>query len=628
MSSDAFVSGCGTCKPLSNYYTQMNGGDGNYSDDSLIPLSNGQDLYDETNYNRALDDDFINDNYDVNYKTSFGGASSRKKKGAKSSSSKKPKTSSKSKVSKKSSKKRMSGGFKDIVTDNVNVENDYSSYTSPGDSIRNDFVSSGNINLDNLSKMMDKFETMAEDDSFMMTGGKKSKQKKSKSKSTKKTTKKTTKKSGKKAQKGGMESSGATYMDGRFFDEKYVPSSCDNIDLQTDVTGMDVLKNGNTDLNSLHQYGGKGCSSCGNHVKKPSKKASKKTSKKTQKGGNERSDYSSYIESRFFNEDISNPVLDESDVSGFDTIKNGNVNINMLSAYGGAPKKSSSKKVSKKSSSKKQKKMSGGMESGGATYMDSSFFNPDTTMLDYGELPPSDMMTAYGPLESGNIGTGMLAPYTASDCDTANQASDMQTGGKPKKSAKKLSTKSAKASKKDKSPKKSVSKSTKSKKLRGGTLDKIDVNAVDKPVGFVNTAIDGLDKFFKDVKQDYDKFNNKIANMKFGNQRLVAQGGASKKGSKKVSKKGSKKVSKKSSKKHVGGDGSDFALTLNSRGPVNAPDDYWGVDGKVWFNQFNKTGEYIPNSQLKYAATPLLAGVDNGKNETVTGYDKMDMAFV
>jgi len=125
--SDAFVSGCGVCKPLTNYYDVQTGGKGNYSDDSLIPLSDGQDLYDEVDYNRALDDDFMNDNYDVNYKTSFGGAG-KKKKSIKKSSEKKPK-------GKKIPRKKMSGGFKDIVTDNITTENDYSSYSSKGNSI-------------------------------------------------------------------------------------------------------------------------------------------------------------------------------------------------------------------------------------------------------------------------------------------------------------------------------------------------------------------------------------------------------------------------------------------------------------------------------------------------------------
>ena len=74
-------------------------------------------------------------------------------------------------------------------------------------------------------------------------------------------------------------------------------------------------------------------------------------------------------------------------------------------------------------------------------------------------------------------------------------------------------------------------------------------------------------------------------------------------------------------KKKIGGNGSDFATTLSSRGPVNAPDDYWGTPGDLWFKQFNKTGDYIPNSKLAVAATPSLAGV--GNSDRVSGYDPM-----
>ena len=74
-----------------------------------------------------------------------------------------------------------------------------------------------------------------------------------------------------------------------------------------------------------------------------------------------------------------------------------------------------------------------------------------------------------------------------------------------------------------------------------------------------------------------------------------------------------------------GGDGSDFALTLNSRGPANYPDDMWGVDGETWFRQFNKTGQYIPNSQLPNAATPLLAGTND--SNIVSGYNEMDISY-
>jgi len=73
-----------------------------------------------------------------------------------------------------------------------------------------------------------------------------------------------------------------------------------------------------------------------------------------------------------------------------------------------------------------------------------------------------------------------------------------------------------------------------------------------------------------------------------------------------------------------GGDGSDWALTANSRGPSNAPDNYFGVSGEKWFRQFNKTGEYIPNSKLSEAATPGLIGK---KNTKVMGFDPESSKF-
>ena len=91
--------------------------------------------------------------------------------------------------------------------------------------------------------------------------------------------------------------------------------------------------------------------------------------------------------------------------------------------------------------------------------------------------------------------------------------------------------------------------------------------------------------------------------------------------SQKESNKSNSKTKNKKSKKQKGGDGSDFALTLGSRGACNAPDAFWGVDGETWFRQFNKSGDYIPNSQLAYAAAPLLTS--DPKNTTVVGFDEM-----
>jgi hypothetical protein len=63
--------------------------------------------------------------------------------------------------------------------------------------------------------------------------------------------------------------------------------------------------------------------------------------------------------------------------------------------------------------------------------------------------------------------------------------------------------------------------------------------------------------------------------------------------------------------------GSDFISTLNSRGPANYPD-----SGEKMFRVFNKTGEYIPNSQLAYAAAPKLTGGPKVRN--VTGFSSFE----
>jgi outer membrane biosynthesis protein TonB len=194
-------------------------------------------------------------------------------------------------------------------------------------------------------------------------------------------------------------------------------------------------------------------------------------------------------------------------------------------------------------------------------------------------------------------------------------------------------------------------------KQKGGKdlLKKMSPNPIIKAQKISNKMIDDAVNVLNDMTSAYNKSIKDAENIKIGNQRLI-QGGAKakskksktkkskkasskkvKKSSKKVKKsskkpkKSSKKVSKsskkaskkpkKAMKKHKGGDGSDFALTLASRGPANAPDKYWGVDGETWFRQFNKTGQYIPNSRLAQAATPQLVSGPN--NNIVMGYDDM-----
>ena len=55
------------------------------------------------------------------------------------------------------------------------------------------------------------------------------------------------------------------------------------------------------------------------------------------------------------------------------------------------------------------------------------------------------------------------------------------------------------------------------------------------------------------------------------------------------------------------GGGSDWRATAYSRGPVNYPNNSW-FNGKTQFDQFTKTGQYIKNTDLPYAAAPISTG--------------------
>jgi hypothetical protein len=73
---------------------------------------------------------------------------------------------------------------------------------------------------------------------------------------------------------------------------------------------------------------------------------------------------------------------------------------------------------------------------------------------------------------------------------------------------------------------------------------------------------------------------------------------------------------KKSSRTLKGGV-SDFATTLSSRGPINYPDQ----PSADRFRYFNKTGTYIPNSQLQYAAAPISTGYEADPNPYPMAYN-------
>ncbi len=205
-------------------------------------------------------------------------------------------------------------------------------------------------------------------------------------------------------------------------------------------------------------------------------------------------------------------------------------------------------------------------------------------------------------------------------------------------------------------------KTSKTKSLRGGYKTRIPamndsvITGIQKIVG---TTVGAADNFFVELDKKFDQSVKDAESIKIGDQRLIHAGGkkkttrsrsksptksrsrsksVSKKSTRSRSKSKSKTTKKKSTKrssskktikrrksvkrvrKHSGGGGSDFALTLNSRGPVNAPDNGW-YNGKQLFQSFSKTGEYIPNSQLPYAAAPISTLSDVNKNNIVVGFD-------
>lgn len=236
-------------------------------------------------------------------------------------------------------------------------------------------------------------------------------------------------------------------------------------------------------------------------------------------------------------------------------------------------KKSTTKKTVKKTVSRKR---GGGNQTEGATGLPSEFYT-GKQITGYPANSGKDVESAYGLIDPRDAGVGMLAPYNTSNNSKGNTM--MKTGGR------------------------------KSKNKKGGLIPKIS----DAPFRFVNKVVNTgskeLNSFFKGVQRNYNKSVQKIQSARNGMARL--QGGL--------------KKNRKTKKSLKGGDGSDFAATRNSRGPVNAPDDYWGVDGEKWFKQFAKTGNYIPNSALPRAAAPILTG--GPKVDKVTGFSSFESTY-
>jgi hypothetical protein len=224
--------------------------------------------------------------------------------------------------------------------------------------------------------------------------------------------------------------------------------------------------------------------------------------------------------------------------------------------------KSTTKPKSKTTTKPKDKKMKGGKESEGATGMPSNFYD-GKTFVGYPKNNGKGVNTPYGVINPTDAGVGNLAPYNTSKSSPGN--SMMKTGGK---------------------------------------IPKLN----DAPFHFVNRVVNKgtgeLAKFFKKLEQNYQVSVEKSNNARNGLARLA--GGA--------------KKNKKNKKSLKGGDGSDFATTLSSRGPANYPD-----SGEKMFRQFNKTGTYIPNSQLSKAAAPKLTG--GPKVDKVTGFSTFESTY-
>ena len=642
-----FQSGCSKCYPSTDYYSVKTGGsDGNYSNDGLIPKSNGENLYVEQEFNKQMDSNFIKKNYGIDYKTANGGKKSKK------------------------------GG-------SYNIDSEENHNVIPGiggskKSMKGGMESSGatplpqrffnpTLELNNSQKIsgtgtMSAYGQIDSEDigtgmlapygssSFAMkTGGKKSAKP---SKLIKKKISKTSKLSkDKKKIKGGYSLVNTEdSMNALFNYDKYFKINSEELLKNNSLSGgkKSIKKGGSSNMDSEESSlsGGKKSIKKGGSSNMDSEESSLSGGKKSIKKGGvapfivsseelslmggkksiKKGGVAPFIVSSEESSLMGGKksikkggssimVTDESSLmggkklikkggvapfivsseesslmGGKKSIKKGGSSIMVTdeSSLMGGKKiiKKGVKKTIKKSTkkiTKSKKSMKGGMESSGATPMTQSFYDPTIPVDNYNELSGNDVMSAYGPIESGDIGTGMLAPYNASTCSTVNPNSTMKTGGK------KLVKKIGGAS---------------------GLIPKIS----DKPISTVqktiNGAISGFSNFINKLDQDYLKSVSYVKTVKIGNQRLI-QGG----------KKDKKKVQKKKIIKKGGSNGSDFALTLNSRGPVNAPDDFWGVPGEKWFKQFNKTGEYIPNSKLAYAATPLLAGI--GNSPEVTAYDSL-----
>ena len=630
-----FRSGCGMCKPSTDYYKTQNAG-GNYSNDGLIPVSNGKNFYKEHNFNMGLNSNFIKNNKGIDYATSFGG--------------KKP--------TKKQLPKKIKGG---------NFTEYASVHEEGGEGIKGNLITSDYSPLKGGKKKNIKggYEVVQEEQhqdllKLMTKGGYKKKNIKGGYEVVQEEQHqdllKLMKIGGKKKNiKGGYGTvqeeqphdlvrliSKGGYKKKNIKGGEYAQvheENGENIAGNLITSNYSPLKGGKKksmkggEYAQVHEENGEGI--VGNLITS-NYSPLKGGKKKSMKGGMESSG-ATPLPLRFHNPSAhldNYPATPGNGVmSAYGKIESGNVGTGMLAPYtsstcsyanpntnlktGGAKKKQEKTKEKPKKPTK-SKKQKGGMESSGATPLPLRFYKPDSPIDNYSAKSGNGIMSAYGPIKSGDIGTGMLAPYTSSTCSYANYSTDMKTGGKKVKVQKKKITALPKTKK--------ITQSKKKIQLKGGRINPIHDDMIVSVQTGINGAIDGFSKFMGKLNEGYLKSVKSAESVKIGNQRLI-KGGKKESITKKQAKKPSKKeILKKPSKKQIkkGGNGSDYASTQNSRGPVNAPDDYWGVPGEQWFRQFNKSGDYIPNSQLARATTPALAGI--GKNDYVMGYNEMELA--
>ena len=674
-----FSSGCGMCKPLTNYYSQTQIGGGNYSEDGLIPQSNGKNFYKTVDNSLPLDSKFTKNNFGIDYATANGGVKNKKSKSKKImkggvdiditddikglSTGNYALFSTGGAKGKQHKKKSLKGGFAGKMIHHISGED---MHHIPGEEMHHmtghkmhngGKKSKKSLKGGYLSKMIhhisgEDMHHIPGEEMHHMTGQKMHNGGKKSKKSLKggylskmihhisgedmhhipgeemhHMTSQKMHNGGKKSKKsmtGGMESSGATSLPMRFYNPDTQLDNYPELSGNGSMSAYGPIESGDIGTGMLAPYTASTCQSA--NPSSGMKTGGGKKSKKSMKGGSNDitgiSDdkYAEYIASGGKKNKKSKKSMSggSTDILGFSSYKEyadydvlddisgiNKENSNYLASGGKKnkkPKSTSSK--SKSTSSKSKKSMSGGMESSGATSLPMRFYNPDTPLDNYPELSGNGSMSAYGAIESGDIGTGMLAPYTSSTCQTANPSSGMKTGGGSKKIK---------------------------KSLRGGKkIGYISDSPIKSVQNGINGAIDDFSSFMAKLDADYLKSVEYVKSIKIGNQRLIQGGAKDKKSSKTVKKekkgKKQKKIIKKPmSMKKGGSNGSDFALTLNSRGPVNAPDNYWGVPGEEWFRQFNKTGDYIPNSKLPYAATPLLAGTN--ESGVVSGYDESILAY-